>query len=76
MRNQGCAGQFTRRTAVKVSACIFYQSRAEMHTSLLLVLGMAFLVAGIRRSELEFQQTAAQLNTSVSLILTLFMLDY
>lgn len=35
-------------------------------SNLLLVLGMAFAIGGIRFSEQEFRQTAAQLNTSVS----------
>lgn len=35
-------------------------------SNLLLVLGMAFTIGGIRFSEQEFKQTAAQLNTSVS----------
>jgi Ca2+:H+ antiporter len=34
-------------------------------SNLLLVTGMAFLVGGIRFSEMEFRQTAAQLNTSL-----------
>lgn len=34
-------------------------------SNLLLVLGMSFLVGGVRYSEQEFQQTAAQLNTSL-----------
>ncbi|KAH7101355.1 Sodium/calcium exchanger protein-domain-containing protein, partial [Auriculariales sp. MPI-PUGE-AT-0066] len=34
-------------------------------SNLLLVLGMAFLVGGIRYSEQEFMQTAAQLNTNL-----------